>query len=79
MSTVHSNTQHEATPNKHEFTIKMYSEPYRFEATIKLPQQSIGEKLKIYKSNELKDMNGKKMDLKTIFRNYKLQLQTSNY
>ena len=79
MSTIHSNTQHEATPNKHEFTIKMYSEPYRFEAVIKLPQQSIGEKLKIYKSNEFKDMNGERMDLKSIFRNYKYSFVFTNF
>ena len=45
--------------NKFQFKIKMQSLGTSFESNIKLPESSLGDKLNIYKSSELKDMNGK--------------------
>ena len=57
-----------------DFNIRMKKDGYGFEANIKLPEKSIGDKLDIYKSKEQKDINGKESKAELQIKEYNLLL-----
>ena len=57
-----------------DFNIRMKKDGYGFEANIKLPEKSIGDKLDIYKSKEQKDINGKESNTEIQIKKYNLLL-----